>query len=321
VVADRWTQVGAAIVRARSFNVVGPVSDRPAFNRGFVTAPDRPVTPLGTVDTDPTCSDERRQMIADARTRMMQDPMVAAPGYHQMHTVLFLRPSVPARVWNTLMEGLMRTVYAGEVRNSVAQAIRKVLGTIARFAPMVADGWGYGSDRRILQMGTSFPGPHWRTVPETGITPSVGSEVCARIAEDAPTTPFAGSWNTSMPRSAGTGPSRRCPASFIPWVGDAALTPAMCGSHRTQTCAIRARGATVLPAGPYRRSCPHGLICPRREDHGSQRRDRQLPPSSGAPTLSHRSPTVGSRRPRASAPRASRCDPIGPVATHPATVG
>ena len=153
------------------------------------------ITTLWNLITESTLSDERREIIAGALHRMMQNPMVAALVRDRLlRTNLSSQRIMTERVWTILLEGLMQTVYADAALDIIERAIRQDPSTIEQLASIVASGWGNGHDRRILQMIEqtiaqtiaqtieSNPSSLWSEVLIQGITTSVGEEVCACIA-------------------------------------------------------------------------------------------------------------------------------------------
>jgi hypothetical protein len=188
------------------------------------------VTTLWEVVTDPTLNEQRRYMSADALKRMLiHDPMMAALVHARLRTVPLTHPAFFAPVWNSLLEGLMHTAVAGEVLeeilDAIAQEIRQDRNAIARFAPIVAPGWGHGYDHRILQIITSNPSPQWEAVLARGITTSsMGVEVCAIIQSQVPRDQaMALIVNHIRAREErGDWPLAPLPAHLIPWVGAAA---------------------------------------------------------------------------------------------------
>jgi hypothetical protein len=191
------------------------------------------VTTLWTLVTDPTLSLWRRQTIAAALHRMMHDPMVAVlvRDLLCMMPPLHPDPSVPASVWyapstlwQPILENLVQTSYAGEVLEIIDEAIRQDRNAIAWVDRIVAAGWGNGYDQRILQMITSHPSPDWREVLRTGITTSVGKEVCAFMQSQVPPDRAIDTIVTYVVDMDDNGnvPLAPLPEHLIPWVCDRA---------------------------------------------------------------------------------------------------
>jgi hypothetical protein len=231
---DRWAHHVAAFIRTHpSDRMIQDTLDRlmPAI-WSSVRPNDRVAwaATLWTLITDPTLSDERRQTIATALTPMMQDPMVARLMCDRLRTVSLLHrpqlPPIPRRTWETLLAGLLRTVYVDEVLTIIERTIRQDPDTISWFDQIVAAGWGNGYDQRILQIIDSIPGPHWETVLTQGITTSVGAEVCHRIQSWVPRDQAMALIVKLIHarEKRGDWPLAPLPASLIPWVGDAART-------------------------------------------------------------------------------------------------
>jgi hypothetical protein len=228
LVSERWTYVVAAIMHS-------PLSDetiRDALHglvRTILTTT-HPVnrvawvTTLWTLMTDPTCPERRRQMIAAALKRMMQDSMVATLARHLLQAGLSHQRPMSEPVWHTLLEGFMTTAEAGAALDVIAQAIRQDPSTIDRWTSIVAAGWGHGHDHRILQIIDSIPGQHWKTMLIAGITTSVGEAVCNRISawfsRDQALALIVDHIRAREGRK--DWPLAPLPASLIPWVGEAA---------------------------------------------------------------------------------------------------
>jgi hypothetical protein len=229
---DRWRSLIGEMVRDHSSDdVIREMLNRliPAILPSV--RPDDRVAWAATlwdVVTDPTLGTWRRQTIATALTSMMQDPMVAARVHAQLCTEPSLPQTIPAPIRDTLLAGLIQTTHADAVLNMIAQEIRQDPNAIARFAPIVAAGWGHGHDQRILQMVTAHPSPHWQTVLTQGITTSVGAEVCAFIQSQAQGSPdhtvAVIMEHVGDREKGGDWPLVPLPAYLIPWVGEAART-------------------------------------------------------------------------------------------------
>jgi hypothetical protein len=252
----RWAHHAAAFIRTHpSDRMIQAMLDRlmPAI-LSSVRPDDRVawVATLWDLVNESTLG-ERCLMIAGVLEKLMQqDPMVArlvydrlrtvvfptktrwwSPGhwwrlvYDRLRTVLLLHrsqlPPIPGQPWDTLLVGLMRTVYAGEVLESIAQAIRQDPDTIFWFDRIVAAGWGNGYDHRILQIIDSVPGPHWETVLTEGVTTLVGAEVCARIQSWFPRDQARAMIvdHIHARERRGDWPLAPLPAYLIPWVCDA----------------------------------------------------------------------------------------------------
>jgi hypothetical protein len=225
---NRWMSLMKTTVRDHpSDDVIRAVLDR---LMPTIMPPDRPVdrvrwaATLWTLLTDPTRSDARRQTIATALTSMMQDPMVAALVHGQLCTEPSRLQTIPAPICDTLLKGLIQTAHADAVLTRIAQEIRQDPDAIARFDPIVAAGWGHGHDHRILQIITSNPSPWWNKVLETGITTSVGAEVCAFIQSQVPPDQALAMivYHIHARERRGDWPLAPLPAYLIPWVGEAA---------------------------------------------------------------------------------------------------
>jgi hypothetical protein len=241
------TPVVTALVRSHLFDAeIHAILDRLVSAILTATHPeDRAawVTTLWEVVTDPSRTDGRRQMSADALKRMMiHDPMVAALVRARLRTVSRTHPSFSAPVWNTGVAGEVLE----EILDAIEQAIRQDRNAITRFAPLVATGWGTGHDQRILQIITSHPSPWWEAVLTQGITTSVGEAVCARIQSwFSPDQAMALIMNHIHAREEREDwPLAPLPAYLIPWVDKAA-----------RTCPYRLHPTTVRrlwPADPKR---------------------------------------------------------------------
>jgi hypothetical protein len=196
-----WPHVVAALVRSHPLDgETHTMLDRLVPTILTATRPEDRVawvTTLWDLVTDPTLSDERRQMSANALKRMLiHDPMVAA----LLRALLWARLS-PQRimaepVWDPLLATLIRTVCADEVLMMIEQTLATIRATmetdcdpiVRRFDRILAAGWGNGHDHRILQIIDSLPGPHWQTALTEGVTASVGEVVCDRLLSWFPRT-------------------------------------------------------------------------------------------------------------------------------------
>jgi hypothetical protein len=197
-------------------------STRPGDRVGWVTT-------LWTLVTDPTLPLWRRQTIATALHRMLHDPMVAVLVCDLlcMMPPLHPDPSFPASVWyatstlwKPILEDLVRTSGAGAILEIIDKVIRQDRNAIAWLDRIVAAGWGNGHDQRILQMITSHPSSDWREVLRTGITTSVGKEVCAFMQLQVPPDQAIDTIVTYVldRDDNGTVPLAPLPEHLIPWV-------------------------------------------------------------------------------------------------------
>jgi hypothetical protein len=152
--------------------------------------------------------------------------MVAALVHAQLCTEPSRLQTIPAPIRDTLLAGLIQTAHADAVLTMIAQEIRQNPNAIARFDSILAAGWGHGHDHRILQIITSHPSPHWRTVLTQGITTSVGAEVCAFIQSQAQRYPDHAVEvimdHVRDREGRKNWPLAPLPAYLIPWVGEAA---------------------------------------------------------------------------------------------------
>jgi hypothetical protein len=226
-----WPHVVAALVRSRAFDeAIRDTLDRLVPMILMIlpaTCPedrDAWVATLWELVSDPTRSDERRQMVAAALHHMMQDPIVGALLRARLRPHLSPQRIISEPVWDPLLKGFMQTPSVGEMLEMIDQAIHQAPNTIARFDSILAAGWGNGHDHRILQIIDSVPGPHWHTVLTEGGTASVGTEVCARIQSWLPHDQAMAMIVDHIHdrEERGDWPLAPLPASLIPWVCEAA---------------------------------------------------------------------------------------------------
>jgi hypothetical protein len=231
---DRWAHHVAAFIRTHpSDRTIQDMLDRLMPAIWSSVRPDdraRWVTTLWDLMNESTLGG-RCLMIAGVLAKMMQqDPMVARLVWDRLRTVSLLHrsqlPPIPRRPWETLLAGLLRTVYVDEVLTIIERTIRQDPDTISWFDQIVAAGWGHGRDQRILQIIDSVPGPHWHTVLTEGVTASVGAEVCARIQAWLPHDQAMALivHHIYAREERGDWPLAPLPAYLVPWVGAAART-------------------------------------------------------------------------------------------------